>query len=223
MKKRPVKNWKRIRIWFLLVIVLVVLLFAHTFLVNSKPKENTFEIFPSPTTCPTVSPFPTEFPTNNPLPTLKPTIKPVDWQSITISESELIAAINHYRQSQGKSVLNLNEGLCQEARKRALDLTNQNTGRWPPFILGHEPFLKDVNDGTVGKLSGLTFFGENVASSNCKKMTDGSDVFVHNATQLVEECFASSASHKETMLKSDWTNVCSSGRYPFYVQIFGNK
>lgn len=129
--------------------------------------------------------------------------------------------MNNYRLSQAVSRLSVNEGLCQEARKRAQDLTNQNIGKWPPFILGHEPFLKDVNDGILGKLSSLTFFGENVASSNCKKLTDEGDVYVHNATQLVEECFAFSAGHKDTMLKPDWTHVCSSGRYPFYVQIFG--
>lgn len=141
---------------------------------------------------------------------------------MTISESDLISAVNNYRQSQGVSRLSVNEGLCREARKRAQDLTNQNTGKWPPFILGHDPFLKDISDGTLGKLSGgLTFFGENVASSNCKNLIDGSDVFVHTAVQLVEKCFASSIEHKDNMLRSDWTNVCSSGQYPFYVQIFG--
>lgn len=196
------------------------------FLAIYRSEDSPSPTIPLTTTAPTVTatPIPTNIPTKvptiKPSPTVKPTYEPVDWQSLTISEDELITGINRYRKSQGVSDLAVNEGLCKEARKRAQDLTNQNMGRWP-FTLGHEPFLQDVEDGTLGKLSGLTFFGENVASSNCKKLTDGSDVFVHDVTQLVEECFASSAGHKENLLKPDWTNICSSGRYPFYVQIFG--
>ncbi|MFH0937095.1 MAG: CAP domain-containing protein [Candidatus Daviesbacteria bacterium] len=189
---------------------------------SSKSVSKTFEISPTPTfSPPTTKPIPTNTPTIIPSSTSVPTQKSVDSPSLTIPENELIDAVNNYRQSQGTSRLNINEGLCQEARKRAQDLTNQNVGKWPPYILGHEPFLKDINDGTLGKLSGLTFFGENVASSNCKNLKNGNDVFVHNATQLVKECLASSSEHNENMLKPDWIYVCSSGQYPFYVQIFG--
>ncbi len=187
---------------------------------NNKVTENVVDS-PGTTAPPTATPIPTKLPIIKPSSASESTQRSVDWQSLTISEDELIAAVNNYRQSQGTSRLSVSEGLCQEARKRAQDLTNQNIGRWPPFILGHEPFLKDINDGTLGKLSGFTFFGENVASSNCKKLTDGSDVNVNDAVQLVEECFASSVDHKDNLLKADWTHVCSSGRYPFYVQIFG--
>lgn len=211
-KKRGVRNWQ------LLIAGIVVLLTATYFLPSNSQKAK-LDI-PSRTIFPTTTPIPTKFPTIKPSSTPEPTHRSVDWQSLTIPEDELIAAVNNYRQSQGVSRLNVNEGLCQEAKKRAQDLTDQNIGRWP-FLLGHEPFLQDVKDGILGKLSGLTFFGENVASSNCKKLTDGGDVFVHNATQLVEECFASSSEHRDNMLRSDWTHVCSSGRYPFYVQIFG--
>lgn len=207
--------------WQLFAIGIIVLL-AITYLLRSNFSSPAVSIVASPVAVvhPTIKPSPSPSVTPEPVPeSIK---KPIDSQPSTILERDLISAINDYRQSNGVSRLSVNEGLCQEARKRAQDLTNQNMGRWPPFILGHEPFLKDISDGTLGKLSGgLSFFGENVASSNCKNLIDGSDVFVHNANQLVEECFVSSEEHKENMLRSDWIYVCSSGRYPFYVQIFG--
>lgn len=225
MKKKTTKNRKKFRLRPLLIIGLVVLFVIIYFLIsNNYQSEKAFETSPEPTIYSTIKPSPTSLSIIKPSITsapLSPTNKPVDWQSLTIPEDQLITAVNNYRQAQGVSKLNINEGLCQEARKRAQDLTNQNIGRWPPFILEHKPFLKDVNDGTLGKLSGLTMFGENVASSNCKKLTDGGDVFINNATQLVEECFSSSSEHRDNMLRFDWTHICSSGRYPFYVQIFG--
>lgn len=231
MKKKLTKKKNRIKFRSLSIIGLVALLvIAYILILNtdkatkndSESTKIAFTVSPKPTfSPPTINPTLTETPAVKPSSISVSTYRSSDWQSLTISEDELIAAVNSYRQSQGLAELSVNEGLCQEARKRAQDLTNQNVGRWPPFVLGHEPFLKDVNDGTLSKLSGFTFFGENVASSNCKKLTDGGDIFVHNATQLVEECLASSSEHKENILRSDWTHVCSSGRYPFYVQIFG--
>lgn len=230
-KLRQTKKKFQPRLLFVSVflLVLIIIFFVLYFLnktdgLDSFLTKGSFEITAEPTAYLTVKSLPTNPPAIELSPVSTPVLltgKPLDWQSLTIPESELVTAINNYRQSHGLTNLKVNEGLCREARKRAQDLVDQNVGRLPPFLLSHEQFLQDIKDGTLGKLSGLTFFGENVASSNCKRITDNVDVFVANATQLVEWCFDASESHREAMLRSDWTNVCSSGHYPFYVQIFG--
>lgn len=157
---------------------------------------------------------------NTIIPTLAPTTPPTPTPPPrTIPEDELISAINEFRKAQGKGALSRNEGLCTEARKRTEDLLllfDQNDR----IVLNHDGFKADVESGRLTELTGKYAFGENVASAYCKRTNDSVNVSVSNGTQLVEWCFESSTGHRENMLNPDWTDVCSSGQFPIYVQIF---
>lgn len=179
-------------------------------------------IYPSPT--------PSIIVTTTPVPkaTVIPTQKPIATQSQvkqatnrTIPEGELIVAINAYRQGHGLSSLNTNQALCQETRKRVQDMVSINAGKQPSaYILSHDGMGTDIANGVLAKTVGLHSYGENIASAYCKRTSDGVNVDITTATQLVEWCFDSSSGHRDTLLKPDWTDVCSSGQFPFYVQTF---
>jgi uncharacterized protein YkwD len=185
---------------------------------------------------PSITPFQEPSPTATDIPTPTSTPEPyirkqvqantqlqnnITKPTTTIPEGELINAINIYRQAHGLSSLNTNESLCQETRKRVQDMVNLNIGRSPGnFILNHDGMIIDNQNGTTNKLTGKTYFGENIAAAFCKRRSDDQVVYVETGTQLVEWCFDSSPSHKENLLRVDWTDVCSSGQFPFYVQTF---
>lgn len=137
----------------------------------------------------------------------------------TIPESELIQAINTFRQAHRLSTLSTNEGLCTEARKRVQDLIElmKQNGE---VVLNHDGFRQDVESGRVTELSGKEEFGENIASAICLRPSDETVVNVQTGIQLVEWCFSSSQSHRETLLRAEWTDTCSSGQFPIYVQLF---
>lgn len=148
-------------------------------------------------------------------------VLPVNSQGVTVGEGELINAVNFYRQAHGLSSLNRNESLCQETRKRVQDMVSLNSGREVGrLILNHDGMAADVQSGTLNKLTGMTYFGENIASAACKRPSDGQVVHITTGTQLVEWCFDASTSHRENLLNPTWSEVCSSGQFPFYVQTF---
>jgi uncharacterized protein YkwD len=172
---------------------------------------------------------------NTSIPTLTPTLTPTPIQQqitpiaypirqvvgATIPESELIAAINIYRQDRGLSTLNTNESLCQETRKRVQDMVNLNAGKSPDQItLNHDGMQADLDNGVLARLVGKSRYGENIAYAGCKRPADGVTVDVTTGVQLVEWCFDSSPLHKETLLEPYWTDVCSSGQFPYYVETF---
>lgn len=155
--------------------------------------------------------FPTSIPTPRP-----PTPTPIPR---TIPEDELIEAINIFRKANGRSQLARHDGLCTESRKRVQDLltlAEQNH----KIILNHDGFEQDVKSGHLTELTGKYSFGENIAAAHCLRPSDQVAVNVTTGVQLVEWCFASSTGHRDDLLNPEWTDVCSSGQYPIYVENF---
>ena len=180
---------------------------------------------------PTTTGLPLAVPTNAATPTIEP--KPISTPIPTantyvpppanraIPEEELIVAINIYRQAHGVSALSTSQALCQETRKRVQDMVTLNIGKVPGnMILNHDGMAQDVQNGVLDHSVGKKHYGENIASAYCKRPFDGAVVDVTTGTQLVEWCFDSSPGHKENLLNPQWTDVCSSGQFPFYVETF---
>ncbi len=154
--------------------------------------------------------FPTPVPTRIPSPTPTPR---------TIPESELIEAINIFRRANGRSQLTRNDGLCTESQKRVQDLLQlaRQNGK---ITLNHDGFEQDVKSGRATELTGKYSFGENIAAAQCLRPSDQVAVNVTTGVQLVEWCFASSSGHRDDLLNPEWTDVCSVGQYPIYVENF---
>lgn len=132
---------------------------------------------------------------------------------ITIPEGELYTAINTYRLAHGLNALTLNNQLCVETRKRVQDILSSG-------VLSHDGMEQDIRNGVLRNLVGKASYGENLASAYCKRPSDGVNVDVSTSTQLVEWCFDSSEGHKANLLNPTWTDVCSSGQFPYYVETF---
>ena len=138
----------------------------------------------------------------------------------TISEEELVSAINTYRIAHGLNSLVLNNSLCVETRKRVKDVSLENKNKYAAdYILSHNGMVQDIQQGVLYNLVGKSRYGENIASAYCRKPSDNQELNISNAAELMD-CFDSSREHKENLLRPDWTDVCSSGEFPFYVQMF---
>lgn len=230
-RKSSQNPWGLIIVLFILISVAVLLIADSNNIFLSKMLGLTIT---KPTIIPSQEPFPTA--TYTPTPTSTPTPEPyipkqiqTNTQSqnsahnstVTISEGELIAAINIYRQAHGLSSLNTNESLCQETRKRVQDMVTLNAGKQgSDIVLNHDGMAQDVTSGVLANHVGKRSYGENIASAYCKRPSDGTVVDITTGVQLVEWCFDSSPAHKENLLDPSWTDVCSSGQFPFYVQTF---
>lgn len=206
---------------------LLVILFYFNSHIPLFEAINKKEIVDKKVTVSIITPSSTEYPTPIPEePIIIPTSPPkVAVENIpaprTIPEDELIEAINLYRKARGLNSLNKNESLCQETRKRVQDMVTLNIGRnFGNMILNHDGMAADTQAGILNKLTGKTYFGENIAPALCNRVTDNVTVRVTTGVQLVEWCFDASPTHKENLLRPDWTDVCSSGQFPFYVQTF---
>lgn len=156
------------------------------------------QVFPSPT------PLPTPY---SLLPTLPPTP--------TISEADLYNALQDYRTSNGRTHLVLEENLCLYARKRVEEhlkrLETLNPDDKP--LDSHAGFQRDADSGELFKITDMKAVAENLAYLPAYS----------TATQIVEWGWDSSTAHRDAQLSNDWTHVCLSGKYPFYVGIFGHR
>lgn len=160
-----------------------------------------------------LTPTVTSVVTPTPSQSVSKTYQPTASLPITISEQELVSAINVYRQVHGLSALSYNPSLCVETRKRVQDIVSSGS-------LSHLGMEEDIKNGILRNLVGKSSYGENLASAYCKRTSDGINVDVKTGTQLVEWCFDSSAGHRANLLNPTWTDICSSGQFPYYVQTF---
>jgi uncharacterized protein YkwD len=144
-------------------------------------------ISPSPTTTPT--------PTSSPSATPKPTVSHTSQSGPT--PSELLAALNAYRQSQGKAALSSHNTLCAIAQNRANDQSR----------IGH----LDHSGFNAAAQSQQTFKGlAEILQTNSN---------TKDATFLIQSGWAASASHNATMLDSQWTHGCGamSGNFAAFI------
>lgn len=157
-----------------------------------------------------ISPTPTALPTPYPLlPTPIPTPPP------TISEADLYNALGDYRTSNGRTHLVLEENLCVYARKRVQEHLNRLETLKPDEkpLDNHAGFQRDADSGELFKITDMKAVAENLAYLPAYS----------TATQIVEWGWDSSTAHRDAQLSNDWTHVCLSGKYPFYVGIFGHR
>jgi uncharacterized protein YkwD len=143
---------------------------------------------------------------------VKPTVR-------TVSDMEVVEALNTYRTAHHVPALVVNDHLCVYAQKRADDL------RAAGGLDGHEGFKKDFENGNVPV--GIKDYaggqiGENLASQFCKNGTTGQTFVANTGTALIEWCFDSSTSgHREAQLNPAYTAVCVKHSDTNYVVIFG--
>ena len=144
-------------------------------------------------------------PTSTPLP---PTPPP------TISEDELYSALQDYRTANGRTHLVFEENLCVYARKRVDEHLNrlETLGPDDKPLDAHAGFQRDADSGELFKVTDMKAVAENLAYLPAYT----------TATQIVEWGWDTSTTHRNAQLSNDWTHVCLSGKYPFYVGIFGH-
>jgi len=156
---------------------------------------------------------------------IKPTIEPNFILSM-VPEDEIDTALNIYRAAHGLSKLIVNQELCSYANKRINQLIAINkdfykTNEYTHVNMNHDGISADVNSGNIKNyIHGKWDYGENIASARCKNPTDGIVSNITSGTQLIDECWDASPAHKENMVFPNWTDVCTEGKYPLYVQIF---
>lgn len=155
-----------------------------------------------------VSPTPTPSPTPY---SLLPTPPPPP----TISEADLYNALRDYRTSNGRTHLVLEENLCLYSRKRVEEHRNrlETLGPDEKPLDAHAGFQRDADSGELFKITDMKAVAENLAYLPAYT----------TATQIVEWGWDSSTAHRDAQLSNDWTHVCLSGKYPFYVGIFGHR
>lgn len=125
----------------------------------------------------------------------------------TISEADLYSALRDYRTSNGRTQLVLEENLCLYARKRVEEHLKRNS------LDAHAGFQRDADSGELFKITDMKAVAENLAYLPAYT----------TATQIVEWGWDTSTAHRDAQLSNDWTHVCLSGKYPFYVGIFGHR
>jgi uncharacterized protein YkwD len=138
----------------------------------------------------------------------------------TITDTEVITALNNYREIHGLHKLAVNEQLCQYAEKRVQDLIafgglDNHAGFRADFA--------DQNNLPVGiKEYPGGAIGENLAHQYCKNMTTNESFVAQTGTALIEWCFDSSTKgHREAQLSKNFSNVCVRHGEGMYVVIFG--
>ncbi len=144
----------------------------------------------------------------------KPTAPPPN-----IGDTEVLLALNAYRQSHGVHQLVQHDQLCRYAEKRVQDLIahgslDSHAGFRSDFDGGYPPQLEGYPGGTIG---------ENLAHQFCRNMTTGDSFVAQSGTALIEWCFDSSTSgHREAQLNPRYNNVCVRHGENMYVIIFGD-
>lgn len=137
-----------------------------------------------------------------------------------ISNNEVFAALNTYRESHGIHKLQSNEHLCAYAQKRVQDLIALGT------LDNHDGFKRDFADPENLPLAIQNYKGkkiaENLAYQHCRNMTTGDAFIAQTGTALIEWCFDSStAGHKEAQLSREFSHACVGNGNGFFVIIFG--
>lgn len=154
-------------------------------------------------------------PTRTPY-SLRPTpIPPSPATPPTISETDLYNALRDYRTANDRTHLVLEENLCLYARKRVEEHRKRLETLKPDDkpLDSHAGFQRDADSGELFKTTDMKAVAENLAYLPAYT----------TATQIVEWGWDSSTAHRDAQLSNDWTHVCLSGKYPFYVGIFGHR
>lgn len=144
--------------------------------------------------------------------------QPRSWPEV--SDAEVIAALNAYRETHRVHPLNVHPSLCQYAEKRVQDLIAYGG------LDNHDGFRKDFADQSnlpvgIREYPGGAI-GENLAHQYCKNMTTGESFVAESGTALIEWCFDSSTKgHREAQLNAKFNNVCVRHGQGMYVVIFG--
>jgi len=138
----------------------------------------------------------------------------------TITDTEVLEALNRYRRDHGIPQLIEHPMLCQYAEKRVRD----------QVVFGgldhHEGFKKDFADlenlpESIKQYPGGRI-GENLAYQNCKNMTTGDSFIAETGTALIEWCFDSSTmGHREAQLDAKFTASCTRHQDGYFVVLFG--
>ncbi len=133
----------------------------------------------------------------------------------TISEANLYNALQDYRTANGRTHLVFEENLCVYARKRVQDHLKrlETLGPDDKPLDAHAGFQRDADSGELFKITDMKAVAENLAYLPAYT----------TATQIIEWGWDSSTAHRDAQLSNDWTHVCLSGKYPFYVGIFGKS
>lgn len=132
-----------------------------------------------------------------------------------ISEDQLWQALADYRQAQNRSHLVKEESLCVYARKRVEEHQTRylTLGPGDQVLDSHAGFERDAGNESVFKDTNFPALAENLAYLP----------EYATATQIIEWGWDSSLAHRNAQLSNDWTHACISGRFPFYVGIFGHR
>ena len=133
----------------------------------------------------------------------------------TISEANLYNALQDYRTANGRTHLVLEENLCIYARKRVEEHIRRLETLAPDEkpLDAHAGFQRDADSGELFKITDMKAVAENLAYLPAYT----------TATQIIEWGWDTSTAHRDAQLSNDWTHVCLSGKYPFYVGIFGRR
>ncbi|MEX0895764.1 MAG: CAP domain-containing protein [Patescibacteria group bacterium] len=138
-----------------------------------------------------------------------------------VSDDEVVAALNSYRNSHTVPPLDVHPNLCQYAEKRVQDLV-ANDG-----LDNHAGFREDFADPSnppevIKNYPGRTI-GENLAHQLCRNMQTGEGFVASTGVALIEWCFDSSTKgHREAQLSTTYKNVCVRHADGMYVVIFGD-
>ena len=156
-------------------------------------------------------PLPTPTPAQ-PLPTKTP---PTPTPPPTISEANLYNALQDYRTANSRTHLVFEENLCVYARKRVQEHLRRLETLKPDEtpLDAHAGFQRDADSGELFRVTDMKAVAENLAYLPAYT----------TATQIIEWGWDSSTAHRDAQLSNDWTHVCLSGKYPFYVGIFGRR
>ncbi len=133
----------------------------------------------------------------------------------TISEANLYSALQDYRAANGRTHLVFEENLCVYARKRVEEHLRRLETLVPDDkpLDAHAGFQRDADSGELFKITDMKAVAENLAYLPAYT----------TATQIIEWGWDSSTSHRDAQLSNNWTHACLSGKYPFYVGIFGRN
>jgi uncharacterized protein YkwD len=138
-----------------------------------------------------------------------------------IPDSEVMEALNTYRQTHGRPLYQVSDQLCQYAEKRVQDLISFGG------LDAHAGFKQDFEDKEnppvgIRDYSGRTI-GENLAQQYCRNMQTGESFVANTGTSLIEWCFDSSTlGHREAQLSTQFKNFCVRHGRNMYVVIFGD-
>jgi len=141
---------------------------------------------------------------------------------ILIPQEELITAVNNYRSAHGVKTLKINQELCKYAELIIQDMFKLHEGKnhSDQITMNHDRIDSDVRSGRIyNYIHGKREFGENIAVAKCR-WSETESREVKTASDVTDYCFENSPKHKEVLLDPIWTDVCSIGILPFYIEIF---